>query len=102
MTSTDEPSIVCAEIGNSDDKLTQARWAAFCQDTDDIIRFTAARIFGVRYSEPASEYQNACWHFTIRPSEAGSLKAELAENAAEYQQESIAWSQITQTEMLTP
>ena len=94
--------IVCAEIGNSDDKLTQQRWSAYCQDTDDIIRFTAARIFGVRYSEPVSAYQNACWHFTVPPEKASALKDELTEIAGAYDQASIAWSQITQTEMLNP
>lgn len=76
-------------IGNSDDKLTQERWAGFIEDTG---RFISAR-FGVHFSgfsNPQSRWQNACWVFEIREDDVAYLENVLKALCANYYQDSIA------------
>jgi hypothetical protein len=105
-------------IGNSDDKLTQAEWAEFCDDVVSLIDWqtedNAGRIHGIWYSAPASPFQNMCicfelfdWWHEDEPDVnkplthvAASLKKRLAEIGRTYRQESIAWSPSASTEFL--
>jgi len=102
MTEIIEPIIVCVEIGNSDGKLAPRAWKQFRGRTDTVIRYSCNQVFGIRHSKPSSGYVNACWHFSIDPGEIETLKEDLSITAAIYLQDSIAWSQIAQTEFITP
>lgn len=86
---------VYISIGNSDDKLTQAEWAAFYRETCLAVREHAAAVHGQWVSEPASAWQNACWCIEIDDEAAGFLAAELSGLANVYHQDSIAWAEAT-------
>jgi hypothetical protein len=84
---------VYASIGNSDDKLTQARWAEFHDKVGAAVRGLALQVYGDWASAGADPWQNACIAFEIGHETSERLKRDLAELAAEYGQDSIAWAE---------
>lgn len=92
--------IVYISIGNSDDKLGQAEWAAFAGTTQGTIRRAAMAVHGEWTSLPWSSYQNACWCVELTDKSAAWLKPELVWLAGEYHQDSIAWAEASFTEFL--
>jgi hypothetical protein len=92
---------VYASIGNSDDKLTQARWAEFHGKVTATVRSHALRVYGDWTSGSADPWQNACIGFEIGYETAERLRRDLAELAAEYGQDSIAWAEA-ETRFIAP
>lgn len=92
---------VYASIGNPDDKLTQARWSEFHDKFTTAVRGLALRIYGDWVSVSASPWQNACIAFEIGWETSERLQRDLAELAAEYGQDSIAWAEAD-TELIGP
>lgn len=78
------------QIGNSDDKLPQAAWAAFVTSAWSVCDYIGAQIHFGGFSPPAAPWQNACWVFEIDDENVDLLRARLAECAAKYRQSSIA------------
>lgn len=103
--------IVYISIGNSDDKLSQAQWAEFVTHVDiallaqsEVPDSAISARHGNWRSLPDDPWQNACWCIdhdnTIADPE--ELKAELADLARSFGQDSIAWAEAPTTEFLTP
>lgn len=92
---------VYASIGNSDDKLTQARWAEFHEKFGTAIRGLALQVYGNWVSPSTDPWQNACIGFEIGYETSERLRRDLAELAAEYGQDSIAWAEAD-TRFITP
>lgn len=92
--------IVLACIGNSDDKLPQRRWAAFQLEFRTTILGWDGQVFGDWHSHPDSIFQNASIMFDAPDDKVAELKGELTALATIYGQDSIAWNQLTKTEML--
>ena len=95
--------IVYISIGNSDDKLTQQRWARFLIDVQFAVNEAVAdggEIHGAWFSQPLSVYQNACFCADIPDLKVPGLKSLLITLAAEYQQNSIAWASEPNIEFL--
>lgn len=92
---------VYVSIGNSDDKLTQARWSQFHDQVTHACRCLAGRVYGDWLSLPNTQFQNACIAFAIYPADIPPLKKELRELAALYGQDSIAWAEAS-TEFISP
>jgi len=92
---------VYASIGNSDDKLTQARWAAFHDKFTAAVRGQALQVYGDWSSPSTDPWQNACIAFEIGYETSERLQRDLAELAAEYDQDSIAWAEAD-TKFITP
>jgi hypothetical protein len=90
---------VYASIGNSDDKLTQWAWSDFGSQFVIAIKMHTDRVHGVWYSLPDSRYQNLCACFEINDDAVEGLKLELANLAAQYRQDSIAWA-VAETEFI--
>lgn len=84
---------VYASIGNSDDKLTQARWSAFHDKFTTAVRGQALQVYGDWTSPGTAPWQNACIAFEIGHETSERLRRDLAELAAEYGQDSIAWAE---------
>lgn len=84
---------VYASIGNSDDKLTQARWAEFHGKFSAAVRGHALQVYGDWTSLTTDPWQNACIAFEIGYEVSERLQLDLAELAAEYDQDSIAWAE---------
>ena len=75
-------------IGNSDNKLTQKRWAEFIEDID-----LCAKLFQVHgrwFSAPDSQFQNAAWCIEGSKPQIDALRPVLALMAKRYEQDSIA------------
>lgn len=81
---------VCYQIGNSDDKLRQAKWSNFAEITG-----AAIEIFGkVHFSGGSDWYkpwQNACWVFEIDEEQIPALKTDLARIRGMFEQTTAAW-----------
>lgn len=92
--------IVYISIGNSDDKLTQSRWADYVQDVRDAISDEASAGHGLWFSEPSASWQNACWCVEVSDIRLSGLKSDLRRIAGEYGQDSIAWAEAPVTEFL--
>lgn len=88
-------------IGNSDDRLTQATWAAFVDSTDELVRRFGDPIYGFWVAPAASPYQNAAWAFQLDPALRPDMKFELAQLAGRFHQESVAWNE-SETEFIRP
>jgi hypothetical protein len=93
-------------IGNSDDKLSQARWAEFVKEVDAAVPQNGPRIqrHGVWFSRPDDQWQNACWCFgvdvTVSATWWVSMKTHLAELAVKFGQDSIAWADTSMMEFI--
>lgn len=96
---------VYISIGNSDDKLSQAEWAAYAATVGGLMRrvegIYGGRLHGEWASLPYSSYQNACWCIEVAEEEAESIRRTLATHAAMFRQDSIAWAAVASTEFLT-
>lgn len=88
-------------IGNSDDKLSQADWAEFHAAVDAVIR-RVAEVHGAWVSPSTDPWQNACWCIDVTGVSTTWLRNRLVNFALAYQQESIAWAEVQQTEFLRP
>jgi hypothetical protein len=93
---------VYASIGNSDDKLSQARWSAYHERFEDVIRDRAKTVYGDWLSLPNSGWQNACVAFGVDPAEVPFLKSELRDLAAAFDQDAVAWAEAPVTEFVGP
>ena len=97
------PKTIYVSIGNTDDKLRQAEWAAFVSTVNAVV--SGFHLYGEWYSRPDSWVQNACWCLEL-PDESQSLqetilRAALVDIARSYRQDSIAWAEA-QVEFLSP
>lgn len=98
--------IVYISIGNSDDKLTQKEWAHFIADVEDDIQGSIARIHGSWLSASDVPWQNACWCIELDETafnfkiQVQRLKGNLRSHAQAYRQDSIAWAEVRETELL--
>ena len=98
---TEEHVTVYVSVGNSDDKLGQAQWSTFCQVVDNRVRRYAEAVHGYWHSLSNAPWQNACWCFEVRQSEAKKLKGRLQDACTDFGQDSIAWA-IASTEFIRP
>lgn len=91
---------VYISIGNSDDKLSQARWAAFWSLVNINIRAHAKAVHGAWLSLPNSGYQNACW--CIEPQGNHTrFRNTLRDIAQEFEQDSITWAEVSEVTFLS-
>lgn len=93
---------IFVQIGNSDDKLSQARWAEFIAATGHLISSYAQEFHFAGFSSPSAKWQNACWCL-VPASELDekTLRKRLASLAAIFDQDSIAWAEAV-AEFITP
>lgn len=86
---------VFVQIRNSDDKLTQKRWAEFVADVAWTLRHLGTHFSGL---SPADKpWQNACWCVEVPDNQRDSIVARLAHVASRYEQDSIAWAEAQTT-----
>ena len=86
---------ICIQIGNSDNKLTQQRWSEFILDIEWAIKYWSDQIYFSGFSRPDALWQNACWVFNISHLRSLGLKEEVMKVRLKYDQDSIAWSELT-------
>ncbi len=86
--------------GNSDDKLSQADWAAFVQQVRLALSGRARETHGEWYSLPDQPYQNACFCVVFADADVPLVKQELAKLREAWGQESVAWAEVPATEFI--
>ena len=82
---------VCVQIGNSDDKLSQARWSHFVTSVALRIGEIAHHVHFAGGSGNSAPWQNSAWVFEIKDWQRTQLKSELARVGKEFNQDSVAW-----------
>jgi hypothetical protein len=91
-------STVTISIGNSDDKLTQKDWAAFCGSIDYMCRFYGLLHFrGFSISDCA--HQNATWVVEVHDNHISIFKKQITNVRKEYRQDSAAFT-VGQTQFI--
>lgn len=93
---------VYVSIGNSDDKLSQICWSAFCDDVAYLINSRATHVHAACFSASAAPWQNAIWCLELPEDQAPQLQAGLSRLARRYRQDSIAWAQTDRVQMIGP
>lgn len=85
-------------IGNSDDKLTQQRWADFIRDVEELITsleaYAGVTVHGRWHAYPGTPWQNASWLLQVDGAmlpHTEYLRDDLRILCARYEQDSIAW-----------
>jgi hypothetical protein len=91
---------IYATVGNSDDRLGQARWSSFTDVFVTTIRTCASEIYGVWWSLPDSPWQNCCVGFAIDDTAMTPLMEKLADLREHYEQDAIAWVRGHPAEMI--
>jgi hypothetical protein len=91
---------VYVSIGNSDNKLTQEKWAMFCRAVMNTVFNHASTIHGEWYSLSNEPYQNATICFEVGGGRVPTLKNQLHEVRVRYGQDSIAWAIVEKTEFI--
>lgn len=82
---------ITVQIGNSDDKLTQATWSIFVQDVRKVISDYCHAIYFFGGSSGWESWQNVAWIAECYEDRIPSLKKELAKMRVAYGQESVAY-----------
>lgn len=84
---------ITIQIGNSDDKLTQKEWSAFCEKVEDLINHDAEHCHFTGYSAGDAPWQNACYVVEVSPARLPIFKECLKLLRSGYDQDSIAWTE---------
>lgn len=87
---------ILIQIGDSDDKLTQAEWAEFIGTVRRLVvqAGPAVIIHGEWFSAPDSRWQNANWCIQVdNPNIRNALRLGLIQIREKFRQDSIAWTQ---------
>ena len=84
---------VTVQIGNSDNKLSQEDWAKFCNRIYQVILAWKEEIFFSAPSVGWSDWQNACFVFSINMDNKRYLRSELEEIRKAFLQDSVAWTE---------
>lgn len=84
---------ITIQIGNSDDKLPQARWALFYQSVQELLGTLCEQMHFSGTSDAAARWQNAAWVIVCDDESAAAIRKELAFIATEFEQDSIAWTE---------
>lgn len=81
---------ICIQIGNSDDKLTQAEWASFVSDVAVVVDRYGSQTHFTGGSSPAAVWQNYCFVAEVEVEKLTELFAWLSVMRDRYGQDSIA------------
>jgi hypothetical protein len=92
---------ITVQIGNSDDKLTQARWADFSREVDRLFAKHARKVYFSGFSRPDAHWQNACMVGDMTDGHLSGFRAAMVELCKEYNQENFALT-IGTTELVGP
>lgn len=87
---------VTIQIGNSDNKLTQAEWSDFVKLVGDYLaRYVedrAAEIHFFASSAGHAPWQNAAWVVAITAEHEAALRADIGIARRKFRQDSAAWT----------
>jgi hypothetical protein len=83
-------TVVCIQIGNTDDKLSQLEWSEYCRAIRGICEAHGLVHFSGGSAADAA-WQNYC--VCVETSNADALRESVIKRRATHRQESVAWLQ---------
>lgn len=86
---------ITIQIGNSDDKLTQAKWSEFVEEIRKAIELNCNVIHFFGGAENWKPWQNVCWIIVCPDYVLSTFKDVLTGIRLKYNQDSIAFSICT-------
>ena len=84
---------ITIQVGNTDDKLTQERWARFVEHCEIVIKRHSSAIHFSACLDGRNPWQNAAWVIKATPENAALLRKAVAFVRAGYGQDSAAWTE---------
>jgi hypothetical protein len=84
---------ITLQIGNSDDKLKQKKWAEYVKKIDALIHMFGGRRYFFGAPPNYYEWQNATWIFDIDDEIKDLLKEKITNRRKNYMQDSVAWTE---------
>ncbi len=84
---------VSLQIGNGDDKLSQAQWHDFVVKMKQLIERHCERLHFFGAPENWSGQQNVALIFDVEDAAVNELKAQASELRKQFRQESAAWTE---------
>jgi len=84
---------VTIQIGNTDDKLAQSRWASYVACIGECVHCHSAETHFYACSHGAERWQNACWVVTGTDRQLGRLKERITVYRQNFDQDSVAWTE---------
>lgn len=90
---------IVIQIGNSDDKLSQAEWAQFVEAVAYAVNAYALEVHFNGFSPPQEKWQNAAWVAVCDEAATLELGRELKRTRAHFRQDSVAFT-IGDTKMI--
>ena len=95
MTEVEKSILVCIQIGNSDNKLTQEDWKNYCDTVQLFIEVWGNKVHFAAPSVGWQNWQNACWVVECKQSFVDKLKENLVTVRKLLRQESLVWLEGT-------
>lgn len=83
---------ITIQIGNSDDKLTQKDWHAFCVEVGDAAVHHSEQVHFCGASHNSAPWQNAAWVIEINDEDIEGLKDNLTKIREHYRQDSVTFT----------
>jgi hypothetical protein len=83
---------ITIQIGNSDDKLTQAKWSEFVAEVNDLVEHYSLRVHFFGGAANWMPWQNVAWIVVTEESELNAFVRDVKEVRLRYNQESVAWT----------
>lgn len=90
---------VTIQIGNSDDKLSQGRWAEFVDMMDTTIRRESGSVHFMGAPPNWMKWQNAAWVVMVNDNEVQYLKSAVSKVRMLFDQDSAAFT-VGETELI--
>lgn len=87
----EEMKTVVVGIGNSDNKLTQEKWASIIHSVDTYIQLNSIQTHFAGFSPGDATWQNACWMADVKDKKVNELRECLKLVGKIYDQDSIAF-----------
>ena len=84
---------VTIQIGNSDDKLTQAQWRLFVLDVQAKVLQNSQAIHFFGAPSNWERWQNAAWIVVCEDDKLQALKNAIADIRKCFNQDSVAWTE---------
>lgn len=87
----EESVVVTILIGNSDNTLSQSRWADFCAELPQLCRDFGGIVHFYGGSSFSAPQQNCCLVLQIRQQQLPLLRARLVDLSGQFRQEAIVY-----------
>jgi hypothetical protein len=90
---------VYVTVGNSDDRLSQSRWADFTEAVGYVVLDYEVEVYGPWFTPSDSSRQSACWGVEVERQALVGFRSELDLLRQQFGQDTIAFA-VAELEMI--